>query len=279
MTEQVHRTRVILIGGDAHRLRALRVFLDQLGVFEAVAIATGGAGLNALTRQPWAAAVLIDDLTDMSPEQVVADGRRAGYRGPFVALTLVHDRVHQSQLYASGIAEIVAIGPGAPTPEVARALVRTIERQQLLDRIAELEAQIGRQRLVDDETGLYTALRFDEEWRSEQARAHRRGGDLALLTVRLETTPDLSLMPARDRTSALRSTARAVRAVLRDGDVASHDGNGVYRILMSDASPTAAAEASARISQGIRQAFAQSGLQAAARIDVDDGKAGPAGST
>ena len=66
--EPGQRARVVLIGGDAHRLRALRLFLDQLSVFEPVAIATGGAGLNALNRQPWDCAVVVDDLRDMVAE-------------------------------------------------------------------------------------------------------------------------------------------------------------------------------------------------------------------
>ena len=54
------RSRVILVGGDARLLRGLRLFLDALGVFEPVAVATAGAGLNALLRQSWAAAIVVD---------------------------------------------------------------------------------------------------------------------------------------------------------------------------------------------------------------------------
>src|ERR1041384_4679692 len=80
VVEHATRTRVLLIGGDARTLRSLRLFLDSLGVFEAVAVATGGAGLNALTRQPWAALVLVDDLQDMAAEEVMAAAQRAGVR-------------------------------------------------------------------------------------------------------------------------------------------------------------------------------------------------------
>ena len=261
------RARVVLIGGDAHRLRALRLFLDQLGVFEPVAIATGGAGLNALTRQPWHCAVVVDDLRDMAAERVIAVARERGYRNPFVGIVLTSDRARVSALYEAGAAEVVPMG-AAPTPELARAIARANERQQLLDRIAELETELGRRKIVDEETGLYPTWRFDEEWRNEQGRARRRGGDLSILSVRLETSPELYLLSPRDRLTALRQAGRAIRSSLRDGDIAAHDGLGAFRILMSDAGSATAAEMSSRVSAAVRQAFMQSGMSANTVVSV-----------
>src|SRR5206468_7354682 len=92
VAEHGTRTRVLLIGGDARTLRSLRLFLDALGVFEAVAVATGGAGLNALTRQPWAAVILVDDLHDLRPEEVMASAQQAGVRAAILALTVTGER-------------------------------------------------------------------------------------------------------------------------------------------------------------------------------------------
>jgi PleD family two-component response regulator len=265
--EPGHRARVVLIGGDAHRLRALRLFLDQLGVFEPVAIATGGAGLNALNRQPWDCAVVVDDLRDMAAERVIAVGRERGFRNPFVGIVLTGERVRVSALYEAGAAEVVPMG-ASPTPELARAIARANERQQLLDRIEALEVELARRNVLDDDTGLYPTWRFDEEWRNEQARARRRGGDLSVLSVRLETSPELYLLSPRDRLTALRQSGRAIRASLRDGDIAVHDGLGAFRIMMSDAGSATAAEMSSRITSSIRQAFMQSGISANTLVSI-----------
>jgi PleD family two-component response regulator len=265
--EPGHRARVVLIGGDAHRLRALRLFLDQLGVFEPVAIATGGAGLNALNRQPWDCAVVVDDLRDMAAERVIAVGRERGFRNPFVGIVLTGERVRVSALYEAGAAEVVPMG-ASPTPELARAIARANERQQLLDRIEALEVELARRNVLDDDTGLYPTWRFDEEWRNEQARARRRGGDLSVLSVRLETSPELYLLSPRDRLTALRQSGRAIRASLRDGDIAVHDGLGAFRIMMSDAGSATAAEMSSRITSSIRQAFMQSGISANTVVSI-----------
>jgi GGDEF domain-containing protein len=259
--EPGQRARVILIGGDAHRLRALRLFLDQLSVFEPVAIATGGAGLNALGRQPWDCAVVVDDLRDMAAERVIGVGRERGFRNPFVGIVLTGERARVSALYEAGAAEVVPMG-ASPTPELARAIARASERQQLLDRIEALEAELARRKVLDEETGLYPVWRFDEEWRNEQARARRRGGDLSVLSVRLETTPELYLLSPRDRLTALRQAGRAIRASMRDGDIAVHDGLGSFRVMMADAGSSTAAEMSSRIAAAIRQAFMQSGISA-----------------
>jgi PleD family two-component response regulator len=261
------RARVVLIGGDAHRLRALRLFLDQIGVFEPVAIATGGAGLNALTRQPWDCAVVVDDLRDMAGEQVIAAGRERGFRNPFVGIVLTGERARTSALYEAGAAEVVPMG-ASPTPELARAIARAVERQQLLDRIEALEDEIARRKVVDEDTGLYPTWRFDEEWRNEQARTRRRGGDLSVLSVRLETTPELYLLSRRDRLTALRQAGRAIRSSLREGDVAGHDGSGAFRILMSDAGSATAGEMSSRIAAAIRQTFMQSGISAQTVVSI-----------
>lgn len=263
------RSRVILVGGDAHRLRALRLFLDQLGVFEPVAIATGGAGLNALTRQPWQCAVVVDDLNDMLPEQVILAARDRQVRTPFVGVVLSTERARFSALYEAGAVEVVPMGQ-APPSELARGIVRAMERQELLDRIAALESELSERKVLDEETGLYPAWRFDEEWRNEQARAKRRGGDLAMLSLRLDTTPVLYQLPPRDRMTALRQAGRAIKATMRDGDIAAHDGLGVFRMMLPDAGPGTVAEIMSGVSSAIRQAFAQSWISANAVVVAED---------
>jgi PleD family two-component response regulator len=263
------RSRVILIGGDAHRLRGLRLFLDQLAVFEPVAIATGGAGLNALVRPPWHCAVVVDDLRDMLPEQVILAARERQVRTPFVGIALNVERTRVSAMYEAGVVEVVYMG-ATPTSELARAIVRAMERQQLLDRIDALDIELARRKIVDEETGLYPSWRFDEDCRIEQIRAKRRGGDLTLLSVRLETTPELFLLAHRDKVHALRQAGRALKSALRDGDVACHDGLGVFRILLVDAGSITSAEISGAIRQMVHQAFAQSGISANANVTVDE---------
>src|SRR5581483_5519005 len=109
-----------------------------------------------------------------------------------------------------------------PTPEIARALGRTIERQALLDRLEGLERDATEFRVQDPETGLYPTWRFDEEWRLEQARARRRGGDLGLLMIGLETGVALSVLAERHRITLLRQVGRIIKSALRDGDLAVH---------------------------------------------------------
>jgi GGDEF domain-containing protein len=268
VAEQGTRTRVLLIGGDARTLRSLRLFLDALGVFEAVAVATGGAGFNAMTRQPWAAVVMVDDLNDMLPEQVIAAAREAGVRAPVLALGGT-DRGRTHALYAAGVAEVVPLG-AAPTPEVARALGRTIERGALLERIELLETELSQRRTVDEETGLYPSWRFDEDWRLEQARARRRIGDLAMLATTLESVPDLALLPDRDRITLTRQAGRILRGALREGDIACHDGGGRFRILLVDVDSSGASDVAARISQALRQAFSGSPIPVAAAVHLAD---------
>jgi PleD family two-component response regulator len=263
------RTRVILIGGDAHRLRSLRMFLDQLGVFEPVAIATGGAGLNALARPPWGCAVVIDDLHDMLPEQVILAARDRQARVPFVGIVLNSERTRVSAMYEAGVVEVVYMG-STPTSELARAIVRAMERQQLLERIETLEAEIVKRKVVDEETNLYPTWRFDEDWRLEQIRARRRGGDLSVLSIRLDTAPELYLLSPRDRLTALRQAARAIKGVLREGDLACHDGSGVFRVMLVDGGSGTAAETSGAIAQAVRQAFAQSSISAHALVTVEE---------
>jgi PleD family two-component response regulator len=269
VVEQRTRARVILVGGDARRLRALRLFLDALGIFEAVAVATGGAGLNGLTRQPWNAAVIVDDLNDMPPEQLIATAQASGVRAPFVALVPVPDRDRIAALYEAGAVEVMQIG-ATPSPDLARAVARSIERQELLDRIAELEEQITRRQVVDEETGLYSGWRFDEDWRIEQVRTKRRGGDLSVLGLRVETAPPLSQMSPRDRTTAMRTIARGIRGALREGDFAAHDGSGFFRVLLADAGSALAAQASSRLAESVRAALLQNGIVNEVNVDLLD---------
>jgi PleD family two-component response regulator len=267
--EQSQRTRVVLIGGDAQRLRGLRVYLDQLAVFEPVAIATGGAGLNALTRLPWDCAVVVDDLHDMLPEQVILAARERQARVPFVGIVLGPDRARVSALYAAGAVEVVYLG-ATPTSELARAVVRAIERQQLLDRIQVLETELGRRKVVDEETNLYPTWRFDEDWRLEQVRARRRGGDLSVLSIRLDTAPELYLLSPRDKLNALRQAGRAIKGAIRDGDLACHDGSGVFRVLLVDGGSGTAAEVSGHIAHSVRQAFVQSSITVSALVSMEE---------
>src|SRR5579884_3167934 len=263
------RARVILVGGDARLLRALRLFLDSLGIFDAVAVATAGAGLNALTRQPWGAAVVVDDLRDMASDQLVATARSGGFDAPVVGLITTGDRARLSALYEAGAVEVLQIG-AAPTPDLARALARAIERQELINRIEQLEGEAQRRQVVDAETGLYASWRFEEDWRLEQVRAKRRAGDLSVLAVTLETTPPIAEMSARDRTTTLRMAARALRGAMREGDFASHDGGGMFRVLLSDAGSLTAAQEASKISTAIRGALQANGIAGTAMATLLD---------
>jgi len=142
VTDRARRARVALIGGDAQRLRQLRLFLDGLGVFEAIAIVSGAAGVTAIGRQQWDAALLVDDLHDMPVEVVVGRARAARYRGPFVGVTLTADRTRIVALHAAEMQEIVVMN-AAPGPEIARALARAIERHELVSRITDLEQELA----------------------------------------------------------------------------------------------------------------------------------------
>jgi len=265
VAEHGARTRVLLIGGDARTLRSLRLFLDALGVFDAVAVATGGAGLNALTRQPWAAVILVDDLHDLRPEEIMASAHQAGMRAAILALTVTGDRSRAQALYAGGAAEVVALG-AVPTPEIARALGRAIERQALVNRVELLEAKLQQRRAHDEATGLYPRWRFDEDWRLEQARTRRRRGQLSMLTVALEIVPDIAVLPERDRLLLLRQAGRIVKSNLRDGDIACHDGGGRFRILLPDSDLAAAADLAARLSINLRSALASSPIPGTAVV-------------
>jgi len=269
VVEQRARARVILVGGDARLLRALRLFLDSLGIFDAVAVATAGAGLNALTRQPWGAAVVVDDLRDMASDQLVATARSGGFDAPVVGLITTGDRARLSALYEAGAVEVLQIG-AAPTPDLARALARAIERQELINRIEQLEGEAQRRQVVDAETGLYASWRFEEDWRLEQVRAKRRAGDLSVLAVTLETTPPIAEMSARDRTTTLRMAARALRGAMREGDFASHDGGGMFRVLLSDAGSLTAAQEASKISTAIRGALQANGIAGTAMATLLD---------
>jgi PleD family two-component response regulator len=269
VVEQTARARVILVGGDARLLRALRLFLDSLGIFDAVAVATAGAGLNALTRQPWGAAVVVDDLRDMASDQLVATARSGGFDAPVVGLITTGDRARLSALYEAGAVEVLQIG-AAPTPDLARALARAIERQELINRIKQLEGDAQRRQVVDAETGLYASWRFEEDWRLEQVRAKRRAGDLSVLAVTLQTTPPIVGMSARDRTTTLRVVARALRGAMREGDFASHDGGGMFRVLLSDAGSLTAAQEASKISTAIRGALQANGIAGTATATLLD---------
>lgn len=260
------RARVILIGGDARRLRSLRLFLDTLGIFEAVAVATGGAGLNALLRQTWAAAIVVDDLNDVAPEQIVQVARNGGSQVPFIGLLPHADRGRIHALYEAGVSEVLVLGV-QPTGDVARALARVIERQQLADRVAALEAELARRQIADEATGLYPAWRFDEDWRLEQVRARRRESDLTILTIALDTTPPLDQIPARDRQTILRQVGRTLRASVRDGDIVCHDGAGRFRAMLVDGGAAAAAEITAKINASVRMVLASSGVTGSCQVD------------
>jgi len=254
VADQRSRARVILIGGDARRLRALRLFLDSLGIFEAVALATGGAGLNGLVRQPWNAALVVDDLNDLPPEQLIATALAQGVKTPVVALVPLPDRARITALYEAGAVEVMLIG-AAPSPDLARALVRAIERQELIDRIEQLEVEVTRRHVVDEETGLYASWRFDDDWRVEQVRAKRRGGDLSVLALSVDTTPPIGELPPAERTATLKAVAQAVRGSLREGDFAAHDGGGFFRVLLADAGSGTAAHEASKLEASVRKAL------------------------
>jgi GGDEF domain-containing protein len=153
---------------------------------------------------------------------------------------------------------------------LARALARAIERQGLLDRLEELEGEIARRQIVDEGTGLYASWRFDEDWRLEQIRANRRGGDLSTLMVMVETSPPIAQMSPRDRATTLRATARAMRAVMRDGDIAAHDGGGAFRIMLVDASTSIATGEAEKVGAALREALRSTGTPGTVTVQLAD---------
>jgi GGDEF domain-containing protein len=97
-------------------------------------------------------------------------------------------------------------------------------------------------------------------------RARRRRSHLSLLNVTLEVVPDIAVLSERDRLTLLRQVGRIIKSALRDGDVASHDGGGRFRVLLPDSDLPAAADLAARLSVSLRAALVGSTIPGAAAV-------------
>ncbi len=260
------------MGGDVRRLRALRNFLDGLDAYECTAIGGVAPGLNALVGRPWAAALLLDDLPNVRPEQLVATARALGNRTPVIGLTLSTDPHRAHALYQAGAVEVISL-EGAPLPHLARAVARTIERQVLVDRVTELEGLVDDRDLIDPESGLYPAWRMDEELTLESSRAQRRRGDVALLTIEVITVPGLERLPPSERAVVFRKVGAMIRGQLRDGDVVSHDGDGRFRSLLVDSGTMTTEDIADAVRRSVRHGFETSGMSTLVTVDVVDAHA------
>jgi GGDEF domain-containing protein len=89
-----------------------------------------------------------------------------------------------------------------------------------------------------------------------------------MLTVTLDVMPDIVVLPERDRLTLLRQVGRIIKGVLREGDVASHDGGGRFRILLPDSDLPAAADLASRLSIALRAAMVGSPIPAAAAVHL-----------
>lgn len=262
------RCRVMLLGSDARRLRELRAFLEALGAFEIVAVAAVGIGWAGRLREHVAAAVVVDDLDAGRAEQVIATGGGLSAPAPWLGVVVTNDAGRVQALYAAGAVEVIALRRGAA--EIARALGRAIERQALLDRIAELEAHLVARQPLEPATGLYPVWRFEEALHLERTRARHRDGPLHLAVLRIETTPPLGEMADSARATALRRLGQAVNRALQPGDLAGYDGNGQVRLLLIDADADAATRACLAAESSIVQILRMSGIAAAVTVDTRD---------
>jgi GGDEF domain-containing protein len=266
------RSRVLAIGGDLRRLRMLRAFLDGLSVFECTAIGSAGPGLNALVGKPWAAAVLVDDLPNVRIDQLISTAQSLGGTVPVVGLVLGFNPTRTHALYQAGATEVVSID-GSPLGPLGRALARVVERQSLLDRVAELERSVDDRHPTDLETGFYPGWRFDEALALEAARSRHRGRELGLLALDVKTVPSLDRLPPAERGVVLRRIGSLLRNTLRDGDVGAHEGNGRFRVMLVDAGPMATEDMADAIRRAIRVGLDSSGMSSMVGVEILDAAA------
>jgi GGDEF domain-containing protein len=264
-----NRARVLAIGADLRRLRMLRVFLDGLDVFETTAIGSVGPGLNALVGRPWAAALLVDDLCNVRADQLIETARALGCTVPVIGLVLGFNPQRTHALYQAGAAEVVSID-GSPLAPISRALARVVERQSLVDRVAELERSVDDRHPTDLETGFYPGWRFDEALALEAARSRRRGRELGLLTLDVKTVPSIDRLPPAERGVVLRRMSSLLRNALRDGDAVAHEGNGRFRIMLVDAGPMATEDMADTVRRAIKVGFDSTGLTAMVGLEILD---------
>ena len=263
------RARLLAVGSDLRRLRLLRAFLDCLGPFECTAIGSAGPGLNALVGKPWAAAVVVDDLANIRTEQLIATARGLGNTVPIVGLVMGYNPARTHALYQAGATEVVSID-GSPLAPMARAVARVVERQQLLDRVAELERSVDDRHPIDLETGCHPGWRFDEALVLEAARTRRRRGDLGLLELELRTSPPHDRLPTAERAVVLRRCASLLRNAMREGDLLGHDGSGRFRALLVDTGPMGAEDAADVLRRAVKVGFDGSGLTAQVQVESHD---------
>jgi GGDEF domain-containing protein len=188
---------------------------------------------------------------------------------PIVGLVLGFNPARTHALYQAGAAEVVSID-GSPLGPLSRALARVIERQELVDRVAELERSADDRHPIDLETGFYPGWRFDEGLALEAARCRRRGRELGLLALDVKTVPSLDRLPPAERGVVLRRMATLLRNTLRDGDVAAHEGNGRFRVLLVDAGPLATEDMGDQVRRAIRVGFDTTGLSAMVGVEILD---------
>lgn len=263
---------MLAVGGDLRRLRRLRVFLDSLGTFECTAIGSAGPGLNALVGKPWVAALIVDDLPNVRSEQLIATARSLGCPVSIIGLVLGFSPSRSHALYQAGAAEVVSFD-GSPLLPLGRALGRVVERQKLVDRVAELERSVDDRHPIDLETGFHPGWRFDESLALEAARARARGRDLGLLTLEIKTVPSLDRLPPAERGVVLRRMGTLLRNTLREGDGVAHEGGGRFRVMLVDAGPMATEDMAATLRRAIKVGFGSTGLTALVGLEILDAQA------
>jgi GGDEF domain-containing protein len=85
--------------------------------------------------------------------------------------------------------------------------------------------------------------------------------------------PSIDRLPPAERGVVLRRMASLLRNSLRDGDVAAHEGNGRFRVLLVDAGPMGTEDMADQIRRAIRVGFDTTGLTAMVGIEILDAQA------
>ncbi|MGZ8593228.1 MAG: response regulator [Actinomycetota bacterium] len=231
-TEPVH---LLAVGYDAAGFEGVLVEAadDLLGAI--ARLADGGIDVVLLAL----------DLPDAGGVDAVSAIRE---RAPDVPVIGVAEGPEAGRALQAGATDTV------PPDAAADLLSRAVRYAVALRR---MRLELRRQQVVDDATGLYNALGFEQFAAHHVALAARSSVPLVLVTVRLDGLEDA--VGDEEPTRTIAETAEVLRSAVRDADVVSHVSPGTFRVLLTGGAVGAETLVLSRIVDAVAAHNARSG--------------------
>ena len=253
--ERAIRGRVLVVD-DSRLVRLMVLRILRRAGYAADEAGTGALGLEMLATKGYDVVITDLRMPGMDGFAVLSGVKRIAPNVEVVVLTGTHAHDVDCAVRALrlGAHDYLSKPPQSPD-EVTLTIARALEKKRLKDANQELLAKLEALSRTDPLTGAGNRRSFDETLGKEFARARRHGHPLSVVMLDIDhfkRINDTHGHPVGDQ--VLRSFARVVASVLREGDTLFRYGGEEFVVLLPDTSRDGALAAAQRMVAAIASA-------------------------